>query len=390
MLDPNAYRTAEGNAIRGLQNVRGKEIHGPDYFAHTGFMDRVSSLHDTKGYFDTMQTGRFEPYVEELGGLNEAERAEFIEKSATFARFYASTYQTENVPLPAADLMAHFALALKLRNLPDRRRILEIGPGTGLLSLFLADDPEVQCYDQIEITEAFYLIQSMLGSYFYGEGFHEHALPEPHPTADADLGMNRVNDAFLSYFRSYQPDATASISVKRDETFNHFPWWKIGRLYDRQYDVITANANLSEMDPKAMLFYLNIIQKSLRPGGYMLVQCLGGAPVRYPSIISAIGMFGLKPVYVLGANTTDHVNMGYPEGKHALPADAPKLVVANALFQRDVSADPARLVELVRSGPIFDSSQPLTRANFRLDGEGREPLSKSTLVEEVRLALQSK
>lgn len=381
-MDLNAYRRSEALGIASLDTIRVKEIHSPQFFNSRGFASRIESTVDLHSYVSSMQTDRFEIYLNEMGGWNESEISYLLSRLEIFCRFHAATFGQSSVHIPYSEIAAHYALYLKLKALPDTRRVLEIGPGVGLLSLFTFDDPAFEKYHQVEVTEAFYLLQNSLNRYLYREGLVEHASMDLVGRGYSDLGMDKIERKFMA--GETQSIASGStVELVRNPRVEHFPWWKVGKIADNQYDVITSNANLSEMSQEAFVFYMNLIKKTLRPGGYFFFQCLGGESSRWPTILKTLFLFGLVPQTIAAGTPHDLQKIGYSGEQAKSAASAPPLVVPNGLFRREDLASEQDILRLIERGAIFDSSDDLTRRMYRLEMDDRRAVSRTELTDRL-------
>lgn len=282
MLDPFSYAQAESLAKQGLKTWRAIQAHVPHVFASSGFPVQVDTIHELPMLADTMQEGRFDQYMRELKGLTEDEIELITDATATFIKFFAATFHGGQVPLPLSTIIAHLALYKKITSYNSAARILEIGPGCGYLSLFLALRSQFQDYAQVESCQSFYLLQNLLNFYLFRENFVDHA----HVFTE-----NVTQDYIISTINSSKcPVETTNnyIDYIPHHRVRHFPWWKIGDLAACKFDVITSNANLNEFSEAAFNNYANLIGRCLTDKGVLVVQCLGGGPLPLEKIIRTL------------------------------------------------------------------------------------------------------
>ena len=147
---------------------------------------------------------------------------------------------------------------------PDVGSVLEVGPGCGYLSHFLAGHETLKDYSQVEACESFYVLQSMVNSYLFGHEFCDLAV-----TAAADRALHIHRDL-------EQPVVLADEEVPAYRCF-HYPWWTLGMLHEGigKYDVVTSNANLNEFTRNALYEYLTIFSRVMKDDGIFLIQCTG-------------------------------------------------------------------------------------------------------------------
>lgn len=232
MLDVPAYRAAESAAKATLPSWRAMQMHHLGAFQAVGFPVRVESLTELGMLLDTMQEDRAAFYRREIGAMT-GDECEMLASAQRDQAEFAGAFFPDRPPAPADDTMvAMFALYRKLaRAAPGFKRVLEIGPGCGYLSFFLKRHAGLEECAQIEAAESFYLLQHLVNLHCFG-------------------------------------------SAARTTT-RHVPWWSIGELQGRRYDVVTANACLLECTRPALEQYLTLAAAVLSPGGKFVAQCFG-------------------------------------------------------------------------------------------------------------------
>jgi hypothetical protein len=291
MLDASAYRSNETNAKRAIADWRLSNINDPYIFQNQGFPVRVDSFLDLAQILDTMQEDRFDYYIKEVGGFTEEDKALFVKACLDYVAFYHSVFQRDRVVLPLSTMIAHFVIYKKLSGFsPNFNRLLELGPGCGYLSFFLRDHKALVDYTQIESTESFYLLQSHINSHVFGSGFDEHALSKH---ALNDHGAYQPK---LKWHNPFHYENQKIVSIARETVCNHFPWWRIGDVSKRKYDIVSSNANLNEFSREALFQYLSLIRDVLPDDGVIISQCLGGGPPTYDSIFANMKSAGFVPV----------------------------------------------------------------------------------------------
>ncbi len=294
MLDAAAYRANETNAKRAIADWRLSNINDPYVFQNQGFPVRADSFLDLAQILDTMQEGRFDYYMKELGGFTDEDTDFFVKVCLDYIDFYRSVFQRGRVVVPLSTLISHFVIYKKLLGYnPGFSRLLEIGPGCGYLSLFLRDHEPLADYTQIESTESFYLLQSHINSHVFGSSFAERALSRQ---ALDDHG------AYLPKLKWHNPfhyEEQKIINVETRPVCNHYPWWRIGEVANRRYEIVTSNANLNEFSREALFQYLSLIRDVLADNGAIIAQCLGGGPPTYDSIFANMKSAGFVPVALI-------------------------------------------------------------------------------------------
>jgi hypothetical protein len=330
MLDPLLYRSNETLAKSLIPHWRVAQTHNLDHFERVGFPVRVSSMRDLGQIVDSMQENRFQPYMDELGGLTADEHALVLETCRDAVEFQL-TYLPHRPPvLPISTLLASFALYRKMLGImPNFRSVLEIGPGCGYLSFFLKRHSPLENYSQIEACESFYLLQNLVNLHCFGSRFDERALP-PEGIDAVDFFVNPAAEM------EFAPQVRLGRNRAR---CTHYPWWRIGELISRdmRFDFVTSNANLLEFNTTALDDYLTLIQRVLDPSGMMVVQCTGWpSNGNDESLLDRLYKRGFAPLfYVTNAEPTRFPGAGSRGLLGRLTErglDAVPLVVTNALL----------------------------------------------------------
>src|SRR3954470_5247091 len=114
MIDAAAYRANETSAKRAIADWRLSNINDPYVFQNQGFPVRADSFLDLAQILDTMQEGRFDYYIKELGGFTEDDTDVFVNACLDYINFYTSLFQRERVVVPLSTLIAHFVAYKKL------------------------------------------------------------------------------------------------------------------------------------------------------------------------------------------------------------------------------------------------------------------------------------
>jgi len=294
MIDSAAYRANETNAKRALASWRLSNINDPYVFQNQGFPVRADSFLDLAQILDTMQEGRFDYYMKELGGFSDEDTEFFVKVCLDYIDFYYSFFQRNRVVIPLSTLISHFVIYKKLQGYkPGFRSILEIGPGCGYLSFFLRGHESLTDYTQIESTESFYLLQSHINAHVFGSRFAERALPR------LALDDHNVYVPKLDWHNPFHYEEQKIIKVEVQPVCNHYPWWRIGEVANRRYDIVTSNANLNEFSREALFQYLSLIRDVLADNGAIIAQCLGGGPPTYESIFANMKSAGFVPVALI-------------------------------------------------------------------------------------------
>ena len=276
MLDIELYRMSESLAKQGMRTWRYSQVHRLDVFERFGFPVRVSNIGELEQIVGTMHNNdRYEGLQTELGGFDEADLHLFVGALADYHEFHAKTFPREQVAVPLAEMIAHLAIYKMVGAYnPNFKRVLEIGPGNGLLSFFMRRHAQLSNYSQVEACESYYLLQSLINDHLFGSGFQERAMPQDLERASACFsgsGDVQVTQATRKAELNY------SLPFRGEKVCYHYPWWRIGELAeaDVRFDVVTSNANLLEFTPEALNDYAHLMHDVLADDGILYVQCFG-------------------------------------------------------------------------------------------------------------------
>ncbi|MCR9073143.1 MAG: hypothetical protein NXI18_15635 [Alphaproteobacteria bacterium] len=360
-MDAASYRLSETLAKRAMRSLRQTGIHAPEYFETTGFLTRVDSMEDLIVLLDVMHNNRFDDFVAELGGLTDADMATLLDAFADYARFFLTQFPSSEIPIPLSGMLSQYAIAQKLKGIPDRKTVLEIGPGSGLLSFFLAKDPAIDRYDHVEATESFYLLQSLVNRHVYGHRFIDHAQLDTRAAGLGGIDFETMREKQKEILPNYE--APSSLTVERTPRSEHFPWWRLEDVAARRYDVVTSNANLTEFNETALRYYASLFATVLKPTGVFLAQCPGGGRTSGDTALKALMDVGLRPLSIvaryIGRNPKHPAAL--PEGKQMTTANLVFLPPGHPAYER--TAQPGA------SLPIIDVSDPLSRSILGFDWE---------------------
>ncbi len=270
MIDPAAYNDAETRGYRSMANWVWQSMMTTSKLEPSAFPLRVESVRDLRPMLDSMHQSRFAKFVAELRGLSEAELDEVADGLARFARFYVRVFQDDTVPLPLNTMLASYLTARKLRALPHRATMLEIGPGCGYVPFFTGAEHGIRSRTQIEVTQSLYLMQALVNDFLFEERTLDLAV-----AAETGAAVGTLTDGMRIRHGVY--DRIPSVTWRPEPAMTQVPWWRVDDALDGRttYDVIVANANLYEMTFGAFAYYFEAFRNCLAPHGAVLVQDLG-------------------------------------------------------------------------------------------------------------------
>ncbi|MBF0333068.1 MAG: class I SAM-dependent methyltransferase [Alphaproteobacteria bacterium] len=376
MFDIQTYRFSETLAKTSVPFWQMASAHSLDFFHSSSFPVRVESMAQLAQFGDTMQEGRFQSYMTELGGMTEAEFEAFVGALADYVDFYQQGFQTREVPVPYSAMISAFAIHDKIMRIhPRATRILEIGPGCGYVSFFMARDKRVAEYTQIEACESFYLLQNKVNQFLYGRRFAEHAIT----TGGLRYPMSNHWDDVTKSRRSVIRDLPA--------TCHHYPWWLIGDILDRpddaKFDVVTSNANLTEFSEKALWDYVALARKALKPDGLIYVNCIGGGGIEaWTRAFQALYSSGFVAAFA---------THGHNESQLALPEGTVSQyhVTQNLVFVAPGHPLYERTSKTWKWEWGYFSDEELCRALIS-NGEGRRAYSEDAVLDRLRQTLDTR
>jgi SAM-dependent methyltransferase len=264
MIEIQDYRSSERHARSIISSWWLAESHQVEVFAKIGFPVRIESVHEIGQLVDTMQENRYERFLSEIGGLSEEDARLLTVALRQCVLFQRACLPKRRPILPISTMTSALLLFRKIRGFkPTIESILEVGPGCGYLSFFLAQHAPLADYSQAEACESFYIMQSMINSYLFG---HRHRDFVVQAEAE-DMAMRVRSDIDRPVF-------VEDHALPAPVCF-HYPWWMLRALCEKRFDLVTSNANLSEFTRPALRDYLTIFSHALKDDGVLLVQCTG-------------------------------------------------------------------------------------------------------------------
>ncbi|MBK8477041.1 MAG: class I SAM-dependent methyltransferase [Opitutaceae bacterium] len=268
MIDGPTYRLSENLARQCLPNWHLAQVHRVD-FDNDYFAKNPLSNRELAPIFDTFHEHRFDFYMREWGGLGADDLEAVVDALCDSVLLQRRVWPDRQPRLPVSSVMAAFSAYKKLLGwAPEVKTVLEVGPGTGLISLFMKRLPALERYSQVEACQGLYLLQGMANDLAFPYEVEEKALPQNLATA-ADFHL--VENPLL--------ELPCYVDMpRRPPRCVHYPWWRVGELMKQpgSVDVVMSNANLREFSQYALRDYLALFRRVLKPDGVVLAQCLGG------------------------------------------------------------------------------------------------------------------
>lgn len=381
-MDTASYRLAERSGARDINSVRQSMLHHPVAFAEYGFPVRVECHEDLRAYLDVMHESRFDAMMTEMDGLQDDELDELVDGLVRYCQFCLATFGTREIVLPLSGMIMQYAAAKKLKGIPERARVLEIGSGSGLISFFVSQDKAIEQYHQIECAEAFYLLQTHINRYVYGHGFLDHAHASVGAPKTAGIGLEELSAIRPDILGAGVYEKEIRIEYTARPRVEQFPWWRLERVLENQYDVVMSNANLTEFSPEAMRYYSALIAKVLKPTGVFFAQCTGGGSNPIQTALKDLMAARIVP-FMFG---------GYID-QPASPtraASRKSLAVQNVMMMP--IANPLLATVAPHNGglPLVHTQDAMTRAVFGLDRPAGVKRTREEVTERVKDRLHAR
>lgn len=350
-MDIATYDFEESVALSGVERWRSRAAFGPAAFERVGFPSRVRHQGELRSVLQGFYSAAIADSV--AAGLSVAtvdELKKLVRTAAAFVTWHRTTFPQSRVPVPVGDLVSQFSAYIKLCGLPSRRRVLEIGPGLGLSASFASLDPQIERYDLVEVTQSLYILQAAFARHVFGPAFRNHAL-----TADERATIGRFSD-----------DRARSLVVPESYACHLYPWWHVDAAMDGPYDAIASHANLAEMDPAALDYYLRAWPHALAADGFVLVQDIGDRVLHSEEMVfSAIDRAGFRALFKARSPEVGRVIQGW------------NLILVHETHPDYAAAEP------LRDGAIVLRDHPVVRSVFRLDSTESSGMTVEGLLQTV-------
>lgn len=267
MIDPRRYDDTERLAMTRVGQWSTIGTFRPNFFQAGGFPVKIAELGEIRYLLSALHFAQdAERIVREMRGLRSNEVAIIADSIRRFVRFHALFANRSPVQVPYTGFLYYYALMKKLAGFPGGRVILDIGPGLGFLPFFFGDDFAVDTYNQIEVTQSLYILQSAINSVVFLDRFRDLAM------AEGDAGR------FLT--ASDLPrttTATETIDIEPGDRVqcSSFPWWRMPEAFSQRYDIIMSNENICEMEPRSLAYFCDRARSALKPDGILYIHGIG-------------------------------------------------------------------------------------------------------------------
>jgi len=262
------YNECEKTAI-GKSTFTERKIFSP--FTHNLVNDptRIASISELPYFVCTMHNQRAETTVNKLlNGLTE-EEADILRSIVRKVSEVSSDWGIKTAPF--SSVLRHLYQRRLIRYLlPDGRNFLEIGPGSGYLSLMLALDGKAVC--NTDVTQAYYIFQHYL--------YDSFGLLSEFASTNTGLLPEGGNQAIAG-------------------KVNHLPWWIYKDLpaHAIAVDVIIVNHAICEMHAMAVQHLLAIASRLGYPKFFMESTGLDSVSLTFEEVKSKFLGYGYSLTY---------------------------------------------------------------------------------------------
>lgn len=251
MLSVHDYNKAESAALDTIAN-RIIEAMAPIAFNGQNYPTRVDHDNALARYVDVMHERRAQDTFNDLlgGKISKAELSDILQIVKSVSQMTEQMFGKRIAPF--SSLLRSLLIFRQIRHAAPEQGtlIFEIGHGSGYLGALCVLNG--YRYISTDISQAFYLYQSLLLENLIGDQFHELSLQQGQLT---------------------DPIPTANGSA------THIAWWQYcqpGSLPDASVDVVTCNHALAEMHPNARAYAIKYADMILqRPGGFFIFEGWG-------------------------------------------------------------------------------------------------------------------
>ncbi|MDF1794601.1 MAG: hypothetical protein P1U88_22010 [Thalassobaculaceae bacterium] len=266
MLDPATYDLQEEAAKARCGDWTTIASMTPTVFNESGFPVRIKSLSALSYLITTMDETDCSPMLNEIGGARPADIAAIGAATQRYLRFHRILFGARPAIVPVSRLLYTYLIFRKIKALSDPGAILEIGAADGYLPLFIATDDSFKTYDQMEVTQSYYVFQSLIGSHVWGTAHLDLAKDDARYAGPIVRGWDNPRS---------KKGARLALEIHSDVRSTLFPWWRFNEAFDRRYNLIMSNENICEISLEAFIYYAEQIACSLTPNGMFFVHGIG-------------------------------------------------------------------------------------------------------------------
>ena len=268
MADIGSYNLAEKWALQGLHSADWAKSFSPYLFKSTNFPTQIETLQELPMLFESMTSISREDMLTETRGLSDADLDLLKKVSKEFVKFFMTTFHSNDIVFPSETLLREFLNYATILPRLTNSDVLDIGSGLGYLPLFFQSGVSPRTYRHFDVTQSFFISQSLFCSYVFEERYRDLSLERNSTTeigSHNDVDFGRDNGRFFP----------VRLKVPSKVSFEGIPWWKLDRLWQRKYDLVISNANVFEMDPMAFFILFAGVRKALKPDGMIIHRGLG-------------------------------------------------------------------------------------------------------------------
>jgi hypothetical protein len=283
------YRNLENLAKAMSASFREQDKQFPATFEKVNFPVRLNSIAEAHKLCNWNSFGTFEKYMRFSNGLSNDDIDLLLEDLKSFVEFQKTFFPQDKIYLPIEQFYKSLMLFKIAEVLGVKGDVFEIGPGVGTNALIFGK--HTTSYHATEVTESFYIFQSMLYSFVYKNKFD-------------DAIWHGIKDYNCCYnTKEQQDDIFPEVLVDNTrKTVFQYPYWKMNELYNNnkyEFELVMSNANLLEMTTEALDTYMDFISKKLANNGFfMYFGCGADFFGDNVYLIKKICSYGLKPIAI--------------------------------------------------------------------------------------------
>lgn len=289
MLDANMYRMFENISKSMSVSFREHDRQYPEAFEKTNFPTRINSTSEVHKLCNWNSAGVFDSLIRHTCGLSDNDIEFICVAMEEFVAFQKTFFPYGLIYLPFEQFYKSLILYKIANSIGVTDNIFEIGPGVGTNSYFFGT--KMKKYVSTEVTESFYVLQSMLYSFLFRDEF-------------CDVIWDGVQEYSRCYSTQKQTADIYPAILQNDiaKRVFQYPYWKQDILFQSEdkFELIMSNANLLEMNTEALESYLQLIRHKISNNGYfMFFGCGYGINNDEDYLLNKLYMNDFKPVCLM-------------------------------------------------------------------------------------------
>ncbi len=360
MIDPRRYDDTERLAMTRIGQWGAISTFRPNFFQSGGFPVRISEIGEIRYMLTSLHSEQdSDRILREMRGLRSNDVDIIAGAIRRFLRFHVLFANRSVVQVPYTGFLYYYALMKKISRFPANRAVLDIGPGLGLMPFLFGNHFALETYNQVEVTQSLYVLQSAINSVVFADRYRDLAMEWSGP------------DLLTATELPWTSDVAECIEIALPDRVlcSSFPWWRTQEAFAQSYDIIMSNENICEMDPRAFAYFCDRARHALTPNGVLFIHGIGKTVGDRPRVIrdrlDILADRGFRPILT----ETSFENGG--------PLARPNLILVGQRHERYADAGQDMEVRL------FDTADPQVRAIYGLD----EPDGEVATLKRLRAEL---